>query len=122
MRDKNGVEIQVGDWVTWGGHYYAAKVEKIEKAVPNTFWAWGAGSNTAVRVYQTSGQVEVVSRKPAKRRKLTLSQGLAWLRGERGDLRARGEGWFVYVGTPLIGPYPTPLKAIIAARKALGVK
>ena len=120
MRDKNGVEIRVGDWVTTNG-VTAAKVTEVTEITVCCGASWR--DNRA-----NSREYEIVSRKPPKRRKLTLSQGLAWLEGQMllvygnggNDWRVRkisgDEGDLVSEGGE------TLLKAIIAARKALGVK
>ena len=64
---------------------------------------------------------------PKPRRKLTLSQGLAWLKNDHLlALNSDGEDWGVWnikQDRFVCGVMSTtPLKAIIAARKALGVK
>lgn len=118
MRDKNGVEIQVGDWVTWAESSYGYRVVGISPGALTVKSAGVLGKHT----------FEIISAPQRRKRKLTLSQGLAWLAGQMLLVYGNGDkDWRVRKISgdegPLVGEGgKTLLKAIIAARKALGVK
>lgn len=113
------MKFKAGDWLAWNDT--VARVSRLISIDGNDYYrlynggSWPVGEPSIVRVRVTF---------PKPKRKLTLSQGLAWLPMHVGinknnhgywEIRRCGEGNIVATG-------PTLLKAIIAARKALGVK
>jgi hypothetical protein len=102
-------------------------------------WDWVRYVDDEGRVFKVlgmrSGIMEVIVREPKRKRKrkITLSKALAWMQHMVDPKTSKalvlsgwggGDRWAV---TPdgserIIGYGMTPLKALIAARKALGVK
>lgn len=125
--------FKVGDWVTWNGQV-AYKTLAVVESSP--------GGHLELAHYGRAEITKSTRVLPMKKppRKLTLSAGLAWMRKYN---RTSGTGAHLILSPQLVdddsadmfavidqtdedceGVWygPTPCKAIIAARKSLGVK